>query len=98
MERNDQYQRMLKDYGPEVANRYLLMTENIPDPKTSVNTGWVRNRHHQPKAFNDYQEALIRSQIDSGFSCREIASQWGVSHGTISNMGRNVGAYRRRYS
>ena len=94
MSRDAQYQQMLRDYGPEVAARYLAISGSIPEPPTQERPTWTRNTIHRPRAFTDYQAALIESRLGAGWSCRDLAAQWGVSQGTISQIGRRQGAYK----
>lgn len=89
-----QYDRLYQNYGQATAERYrALMHGGQPDRSTRQR--WISNRIHRPKAFNEMQSQIIRSEYSAGYTCRQLAQKYGVSQGTISSVVRNRGAYRR---
>jgi hypothetical protein len=85
---------LLQTYGPSVANRYRQIA-NRPTESAPIRTErWISNTIHREKGFNSIQCAVIRSQHNAGYSCRDLAREWGVSQGTISNVLRGRGSYR----
>lgn len=95
---NHQYaDYLLKTYGPSVARRYAAIANNSPAPSQPLpirTNRWVSNQIHREKAFTPIQAATIRSHYQAGYSCRDLAQQWGVSQGTISSVLRRQGCYR----
>ena len=87
-----QYRYLRDNYGPEVAENYRRVMNR--DPHGLHRERWVSNTRFQERVFNPLQAAVIRVEKSAGYTCREIATKYGVSQGTISQICRGTGAYR----
>lgn len=88
-----QYDHLASHYGRDCAERYRALIHGQA-PQRSTRERWISNRIHRPKAFNDLQSQIIRSEYSAGYTCRQLAQRWGTSQGTINSIVRHRGAYK----
>jgi len=100
IDRELEAKRLEQTWGPQVAQRYL--NYQAEQDKRERRQGrairtqrWVSNTQHQPKRFNEQQAATIRMLLDAGQHYRQLGADWGVCQGTVSNVKRKRGAYRK---
>lgn len=87
-----QYNYLKHHYGVQVAENYRRVMSR--DQAGLCRERWVSNTRFQERVFNPLQAQIIRAEKSAGYTCREIATKYGVSQGTISQICRGTGAYR----
>lgn len=88
-----------QNWGEESAQRYLFNYQSHNQQQSiqlERRDRWLSNDQHQPKRYSDLATAMIDIRFQSGGTCRGLASRYGCSQGTISNVCRGRGAYRVR--
>ena len=85
-----------QNWGIDAAQRYLSNYQSYNSANESNFRGdrWLSNDQHQPRRYSDLATAMISIRAQAGESCRGLASRYGCSQGTISNVCRHRGAYR----
>jgi hypothetical protein len=90
----NQAESIRRNWGEDAAQRYLARYQQQPIQSDLRGDRWMSNDRHQPRRFGDLAAAMIEVQAQAQ-SYRAIAGEYGCCIGTISNVRRRRGSYKK---